>query len=64
MKNQNYGPEPDTISWLIKQGARVVEEPVVMDERAGGVSYLTPLNAVRYMVQMLISILFIRNFRG
>lgn len=64
VKNQNYGPEPDTISWLIKQGARVVEEPVVMDERAGGVSYLTPLNAVRYMVQMLISILFIRNFRG
>ena len=41
-----------------------MEEPVVMDERAGGVSYLTPLNAVRYMVQMLISILFIRNFRG
>ena len=59
----NYGPEPDTISYLIKQGAKVAEVPVVMDERICGASYLTPINASRYMIQMLISILFIRNFR-
>lgn len=59
----NYGPEPDTISYLIKQGAKVAEVPVVMDDRICGASYLTPINASRYMIQMLISILFIRNFR-
>ena len=44
----NYGPEPDTISWMIKQGAKVAEVPVLMDERfsaddmariAGTISY-------------------------
>lgn len=59
----NYGPEPDTVSYLIRQGARVAEVPVVMDERLEGVSYLTPVNAARYMIKMLISILLIQNFR-
>ena len=62
-KGLNYGPEPDTISYLLKQGARVAEVQVVMDERTCGVSYLTPVNAARYMIQMLVSILFIQNFR-
>lgn len=59
----NYGPEPDTMSYLIKQGARISEVPVVMDERIMGVSYLTPINAAKYMLKMLISILLIQNFR-
>ena len=59
----NYGPEPDTISYLLKQGAKVAEVPVIMDERTSGVSYLTPVNASRYMIQMLVSILLIQNFR-
>ena len=59
----NYSPEPDTISWLIRRGAKVVEVPVLMDERSGGKSYLTPVTAARYMIQMLVSILFIQNFR-
>lgn len=59
----NYAPEPDTISFLVKQGARVAEVPVKMDERIGGVSYLTPITAARYMAVMLVSILFIQNFR-
>ena len=59
----NYGPEPDTVSYLIRQGARVAEVPVIMDERILGVSYLTPVNAARYMIKMLISILLIQNFR-
>ena len=62
-KGLNFGPEPDTISYLLKQGASVAEVPVVMDERTKGVSYLTPVNAARYMIQMLVSILFIQNFR-
>ncbi len=59
----NYGPEPDTVSYLIRQGAKVAEVPVVMDERILGVSYLTPINAMRYMLKMLVSILLIQNFR-
>ena len=59
----NYPPEPDTVSWLVKNGAKVAEIQAVMDERTGGVSYLTPMNAVRYMTRTLISILFIQSFR-
>ena len=61
--NLNYGPEPDTISFLIKQGARVAEVPVIIDERTAGESYLKPLVAARYRARMLISIPFIQNFR-
>lgn len=61
--NINYAPEPDTISYLIKQGARVAEVPSKMEERQGGVSYLTPFNAIFYMLRILSSILLIQNFR-
>lgn len=59
----NYGPEPDTISFLIKQGARVAEVPVEIGNRLAGESYFKPLVAAKYMVRMLISILLIQNFR-
>lgn len=62
--NLNYGPEPDTVSYLLKQGARVAEVPVHIAERAGGESYLKPMVAVRYMARMLLSILLIQNFRN
>lgn len=59
----NYGPEPDTISYLIKDGAKVAEIPVIMDERIQGASYLTPVKSVLYMAKMLLSILLIQSFR-
>lgn len=59
----NYGPEPDTISYLISQGAKVAEIPVIMDERILGESYLNPVNAARYMGKMLFSILLVQSFR-
>lgn len=59
----NYGPEPDTVSYLIKNGAKVAEVQVQMDERIAGVSYLTPINASKYMTRMMLSILLIQNFR-
>ena len=59
----NYGPEPDTVSYLLKQGARVAEVPVEIAERGGGESYLKPRVAARYMVRMLLTILLIQNFR-
>ena len=59
----NYGPEPDTISYLLKQGARVAEIQVTMDERILGESYLKPVSAARYMGKMMFSILLVQNFR-
>lgn len=61
--NLNYGPEPDTVSFLIKQGAKVAEVPVMIDERLAGESYLKPFTAMHYMARMLLSILLIQNFR-
>ncbi len=60
----NYAPEPDTISLLIKSGASVAEVPIKVAERESGESlYVDPLNAARYMLKMLISILLIQIFR-
>lgn len=61
--NLNYGPEPDTLSFLLKQGARVAEIQVEIDERLEGESYLKPVVAVKYMARMLVSIFLIQNFR-
>lgn len=38
--NMNFGPEPDTISYLLRRGANVKEVPVEMLERTAGESYL------------------------
>lgn len=59
----NLGPEPDSISYLIRCGARVSEVQVEMHERIAGTSYLTLGRSVRYMANMFISILFVQFFR-
>ena len=59
-QNLNYGPEPDTISYLIKNGAAVKEVQVEMGERIAGHSYLTMMKSVQYMVKMAIAILLIQ----
>lgn len=61
--NINYGPEPDTVSYLVKNGAKVSEVQVEMDERIAGESYLNAINSIKYMLRMMISIVFIQNFR-
>ena len=62
-QNLNYGPEPDTISYLIKNGAKISEVPVKMEERQFGTSYLNLFGSVKYMSRMLMSILLLQNFR-
>lgn len=60
----NCGPEPDTVSYLIKRAnAKVVEIPVKMADRYAGESYLNPWKSVVYMVRMTVSIFFIQLFR-
>jgi glycosyltransferase involved in cell wall biosynthesis len=62
-QNLNYGPEPDTISYLIKNGAVVKECQVQMGQRLAGQSYLNFWRSVQYMVKMSFSILLIQWFR-
>jgi glycosyltransferase involved in cell wall biosynthesis len=59
----NYGPEPDTLVYLMNHGVSLIETSVTMQERKAGKSYLTSLNAVNYMLRMLVSIIFIQWFR-
>ncbi len=60
----NCGPEPDTVSYLIKRAnARVIEIPVKMADRYAGESYLNPWRSVVYMARMTVSIFFIQLFR-
>ena len=56
-------PEPDTLAYLIRMGADVQEVKVRMEERKTGKSYLTPINATKYMVRVLSSILVYQWFR-
>ena len=60
-ENLNMGPEPDTISYLMKSGAKVKEIQVHMDERIAGESYLTLSRSIKYMLTM--SVLLISFFR-
>lgn len=60
----NFGPEPDTVSYLIKRAnAKVLEVPVEMAERMAGESYLNVWTSITYMLRMTISILFIQLIR-
>lgn len=61
--NINFGPEPDTIAYLIRRGYSVEEFQLHMKERTAGVSYLNPVRSVKYMIQMFFSILFVQFFR-
>lgn len=63
VKNINYRPEPDTLSYLLKNGARISEVHVDMEERTTRRSYLSITRSVYYMVNMLCSILFIQIIR-
>ncbi len=61
--NLNYGPEPDTIAYLLRNGASVQEVQVEMKERIAGESYFNLKRAVEYMVRMCTSIVLIQWFR-
>jgi glycosyltransferase involved in cell wall biosynthesis len=50
-------PEPESIVILHRAGLRLVERAVTMHERAGGVSSITALRSVYYMVKVILAIL-------
>lgn len=61
--SMNYGPEPDTVAYLINCGAKVSECQVAMNERTAGESYLNFTRTIRYMTTICCSILFLQWFR-
>lgn len=61
--NLNYGPEPDTIAYLIRTGAKVEEVQVQMMDRIAGESYFNLRRSIEYMTRMCISILFFQWVR-
>ena len=58
-----FGPEPDTLAYLSRCGAKIGEVQVEMLERIAGKSYLNFARSMRYMTRMCMSIFFIQWFR-
>ncbi len=50
-------PEPETVVAILCRGKRVKELPVVMHERTGGVSSISPKKSVYYMIKVTLAIL-------
>lgn len=59
----NYGPEPDTLAFLLNCGVKIEEVQVTMNEREAGTSYLTIGRSISYMVHMMYGILVFQWFR-
>lgn len=53
---QDY-PEPEALVTAAKYGAIVKEVPVIMKERQGGVSSISPLKSAYYMVKVSLAII-------
>lgn len=50
-------PEPESVVAIIKKGCIVKEIPVVMKERQGGVSSISPFKSVYYMIKVTLAII-------
>lgn len=56
----DYKPEPDTIAFFIRHGAKMKEMQVQMRERVAGESYLSMGRAIGYMIQTCMNIFVIQ----
>lgn len=59
-RNASLTPEPDTLVYMMKKGLKVEEVQVEIKDREFGESYLNPIRSVKYMINILLSIIFIR----
>ncbi len=55
-------PEPESVVAAIQAGMKVEEYPVIMRERTGGTSSISPHRAVYYMIKVTLAIL-VERFR-
>lgn len=59
----NNPPEPDTLVYMLRKQRKIKEIQVQMSEREFGESYLNPVNTIKYMSRMMVSIFLIQPFR-
>lgn len=52
-------PEPESVCAVLRNGKRVGEVPVIMRQRAGGVSSISPSRSIYYMVKVTLAILMV-----
>lgn len=50
-------PEPESVVAILRNGGKVKEIPVIMRERSGGVSSISPIKSIYYMVKVSLAIL-------
>ena len=62
-KANDLTPEPDTLVFLMRYGAKVCEVEVEMKEREFGQSYLNTWSSMKYMIRMALSIFLIQFAR-
>lgn len=62
-RRSDFGPEPDSIAYLIRHGMSVREVQVEMREREAGESYLNLWRSISYMARTCTSILLVQWFR-
>ena len=49
-------PEPESVTAVLRDGGKVKEMPVIMRERSGGVSSISPINSIYYMVKVTLAV--------
>lgn len=59
----DFGPEPDSVAYLMRHGAKVSEVQVEMRDREAGESYLNLRRSISYMARACTSILLVQWFR-
>lgn len=58
-------PEPEAIVAVTLSGGKVVEAPVIMREREGGISSISPFKSIYYMIKVSLAILLYRiTYKG
>lgn len=58
-------PEPEAIVAVTLRGGKVIESPVIMREREGGVSSISPIKSIYYMIKVSLAILLYRiTYKG
>ena len=60
---QDY-PEPEAIVLAAKKGARIMEVSVIMKERQGGVSSISSIKSIYYMIKVSLAILISGSWRS
>ena len=53
-------PEPESVVQIIAMGKKVVEVPVIMNERKEGVSSISPAKSIYYMIKVTIAMIIAR----